>query len=144
MLKQSDLAHGEVLVSPHPQGGAYSFVLETQHHTLSADEPNDEGGDDLGPAPFEFLASALASCTAMTLRMYAKHKKIELPDFQVKIHVNRGKDAEGQSHLTLQRDIVFLEKIDDALRLKCEEIAAKCPVHRALLGKIDIVTKAVV
>jgi uncharacterized OsmC-like protein len=142
MIKQTDLSHGEVLVSPHPQGGAYSFVVETQHHTMSADEPNDEGGDDLGPAPFEFLASALASCTAMTLRMYAQHKKIELGQFQVKIHVTRGKDAEGKSHLTLQRDILFLEKVDETLRAKCEEIAGKCPVHRALMGKIDIVTKA--
>jgi putative redox protein len=43
-------------------------------HTITVDEPENEGGGDMGPSPQELLAAALASCTAVTMEMYAQRK----------------------------------------------------------------------
>ena len=50
---------------------AYRVDLRAGTHQLVADEPAAGGGGDHGPSPFELLLSALAACTATTLRMYA-------------------------------------------------------------------------
>src|SRR5215208_8054430 len=48
--------------------------VKMRTHQLTADEPIDDGGDDDGPSPQELLAASLASCTAITMEMYAKRK----------------------------------------------------------------------
>jgi putative redox protein len=53
--------------------GSYQFLT---------DKPESFGGHDTGPAPYDFLTASLASCTMITLRMYAQHKQINLGDFQ--------------------------------------------------------------
>lgn len=57
-------------------------ISHGQHHYLT-DKPESFGRQDAGPAPYDLLLGSLISCTMITLRMYAKHKNIELGDFQV-------------------------------------------------------------
>ncbi len=118
-------------------------ALSCGRHTLIADEPIEEGGQDLGPSPFELLASSLAACTAMTLRLYAAHKKISLGDFRVKVSVVRSCDPETKTAiLSLDRELHFEDKTEAELS-KYKEIAEKCPVHRALSGQIFIETHTI-
>src|SRR5690349_11655460 len=55
-------------------GANYQVNLRAGHHRLVADEHATLGGGDTGPNPFALLLSGLASCTAITLRMYAQRK----------------------------------------------------------------------
>lgn len=142
MFHQSQLEKGEVLVSPHMQGGPFSFTVETPHHTWVADEPHDQGGDDLGPAPYEFLAMSLATCTAMTLRYYAQYKGFELGSIQVKVNAEKRKNADtGEEELLLTRSILCADQCEEERLTKLNEIANKCPVHRSLQGDIVIETE---
>ena len=52
----------------------FTHDVKTGRHTLTADEPESQGGQDLGPSPQELLAAALASCTAVTMELYAERK----------------------------------------------------------------------
>ena len=52
--------------------------VEIRGHTLTADESVDHGGDDEGPSPQELLAASLASCSAITMQMYAERKGWEV------------------------------------------------------------------
>ncbi len=36
-------------------------LVVTRDHTFVADEPEDAGGDDMGPAPYELLLASLAT-----------------------------------------------------------------------------------
>lgn len=65
--------------------------VSTGRHRMLADEPASVGGTDTGPTPYEYLSVALGACTTMTLRMYAEHKKLELP--RVSVSVTHGKVA---------------------------------------------------
>ena len=114
---------------------------------MTADEPEDVGGSDFGPSPYQLLASALAACTAMTLRMYSNRKNLGVQE--IKVHVNHSKrhceDCETDSPDSridhFERLIEAKGSLTDEQRQRLLEIADKCPVHRTLKGEIDIQTR---
>src|SRR5919199_3781950 len=65
------------------QKHGFTHDVEVREHHVTADEPNDVGGHDEGPSPQELLAASLASCTAVTMEMYAKRKGWELDGIEV-------------------------------------------------------------
>lgn len=129
--------------------GTTKYVTEVKagiHHQI-ADEPIEDGGKDLGPNPYQFLLAGLGACTAMTLRMYADHKKLPLEE--VTVHLNHEneylKDAENTNKRTskldrLYRNIEIKGDLTDKQRQRLLEIANKCPVHRTLENNPIIVT----
>src|SRR5262245_22825626 len=64
-------------------GRAYAMEVQDERHSFLVDEGREEGGDDLGPTPYEMLLSALGGCTAITLLMYANRKGWAVEDVTV-------------------------------------------------------------
>ena len=62
---------------------AFTHRIDIRSHQVTADEPTEHGGDDEGPSPQEFLAASLASCTAITMEMYAKRKGWDIGQLEV-------------------------------------------------------------
>lgn len=128
--------------------GRFTQEITIGLHTLTADEPSTYGGNDLGPSPYDFLLTALGTCTSMTVRMYANLKKIPLENVIVKlshnkIHVEDCRDCETEKAFLDHIDIVVELKgnLSEEQRDKLLEIANKCPVHRTLTSKIIINTQ---
>ena len=115
----------------------FTATITVGPHTLTADEA-DDGGEDLGPAPFELLGSALAACTSMTLRGYALRKSWPLD--RVEVTIEQLKTPEQH---TFVRKLTLVGALDTEQRQRLLEIAGKCPVHKALTGKIEIQTTLV-
>jgi uncharacterized OsmC-like protein/pimeloyl-ACP methyl ester carboxylesterase len=141
---------GHVLVRETGHG-KYQNMVVVGRHRLVVDEPVSVGGLDSGPNPYDFLAIALGGCTAMTLRLYAEHKKMDLG--RIRVMVRHGKaptehhrdcdtaaDQQPGKVDRFERTIAIEGPIDEAQRLKLAEIAGKCPVHRTLEQKAIIVT----
>ena len=112
----------------------YAATLKVGPHTFTADEAED-GGEDKGPAPFELLGSALAACTSMTLRGYAQRKSWPLE--RVDVTVEQEKTPEAHK---LKRTVTLVGPLDAEQKQRLLEIANKCPVHKALVGKVEIST----
>lgn len=112
-------------------------VYVGQHHMVT-DEPVDLGGEDMGPAPFDFLAAGLGACTAITLRMYAQRKSWPLENAEVTVHIQKS----SESHKFI-RNIELFGDLTEEQKLRLIEIANKCPVHKALSGKIEIETNKI-
>lgn len=104
----------------------FATVMAARTHTLVADEPVDIGGRDLAPSPYEHLMGALASCTAITLRMYAERKGWPLEGVEIDVAMTGGKEA--SIALTVQ----VVGPLDEAQRQRLLEIADACPVSRML------------
>lgn len=114
----------------------YKTEITTSGKTIIADEPEDLGGSNLGPAPGEFLMISLASCTAITLRMYADRKQWPLKRIKVEV----GFEKAGNTTEFIRE--VFLEgDIDDTQRERLLQIANSCPVHKVLANPITINTR---
>lgn len=111
----------------------YKTTLETDEHTLISDEPLEAGGRNLGPAPGDLLRMSLASCTAITLRMYANRKNMEVKQIEVKV---RSEAVEGKTlfHMTIHVD----GNIDEAQRKRLLQIGKACPIHKTLTNPIEV------
>ena len=119
--------------SARREDGTLRHAVEMRGHTLVADEPKDEGGDDSGPSPQELLAASLASCTAITMEMYAKRKGWDMGE--VAVHVEY-EPAQRGSPTRFRLRIDFPKELPEDQRERLMQIGAKCPVHRALEGEV--------
>lgn len=132
----------------HEQDKKFTREIFTANHQLISDEPIEMNGADRGPTPYDLLLAALGSCTSMTLRMYANHKKLDLEDIKIELQHNRihAEDCDtcnDQEQLIDQitRTITLTGDLTEQQRTRLLEIADKCPVHKTLENQIHIVTK---
>jgi putative redox protein len=125
------------VVSQFGEGPLQQKLSTGDLHYLSDAEVS-KGGAGTGPSPHEYLAAALASCTSMTLKMYSERKAIHLKNAIVTVDIERHHDVE-----IFIRHIELLGDLDDQQRERLLEIAEKCPIHKALVGEIQIKTQLV-
>lgn len=136
----------QVVVRNEAERGLQTEIMANGHFIL-ADEPKDVGGTDLGGTPYDLLVSSLGACTAMTIRMYAKHKKWPLDE--VKVHLTREKrhseDAEDLGKHSkievIDRYVEITGDLTQEQRERILEIADKCPVHKTLTNGLTVHTK---
>jgi putative redox protein len=111
----------------------FRHIVKVRQHRLNCDEPIDAGGDDAAPSPQELLAASLASCTAVTIEMYAARKRWDLGHVEVECeYVPAERGCPTKFTLTLRLPAGLSD--EQVQRLKV--IATKCPVHRTLDGEV--------
>jgi putative redox protein len=111
----------------------FKHAIQVRDHQVLVDEPLESGGDDAGPDPQELLAASLASCTAITMEMYAARKGWDIGHVEVEVQYSpaeRGCPTRFDLVLRLP-DELPQEQVE-----RLQVIAAKCPVHRALDGEV--------
>ncbi len=121
--------------------------LRARGFTFTVDEPRSAGGTEAGPTPYDHVAAALASCTVLTLRMYADRKdwpveEIRSEVFHERVHADDCADCEhteGDIGL-LTRTLTLTGDLDEDQRTRLLQIADRCPVHRTLEGQIEVRT----
>jgi uncharacterized OsmC-like protein/alpha-beta hydrolase superfamily lysophospholipase len=127
--------------------GKFQQTIRAGRHTLTADEPVAQGGNDSGPNPYDLLLAGLGACTSMTLRLYADHKGLPLDRVSVALKHSRIHAADCETCETkegkvdrIDRVLTLTGNLDAEQRKRLLEIADKCPVHRTLTSEIDIRT----
>lgn len=124
----------------HNIAGALKTELQMEAFSFVADEPLLYGGQELGPTPADYLCMALASCQAITLRMYAKRKGWNLQVIDVKVDFIRATDASSGKN-TFNVEIQLDGTLDEVQRKRIEEIARACPIHRLMSNPIELNTR---
>ena len=121
-------------------GAAYTTLLNSGGHLFYADEPLDHGGSNKGPRPHDFLLAALASCTCITVRMYADRKGWKLDDVTTNVKMER-QVVSGVQQTKIVQELSFTGDLDDDQIARLLVISGKCPVHKTLSNSIAIENK---
>lgn len=120
----------------------YETHIWTASNVIVADEPVEAGGQGRGMNPFDLLKSALASCTVMTLRMYADRKGWPLEAVAAEV-VWQDEAAVGMMPVTRSQFTINLHltgPLSEEQRARLLELSERCPIHRLLTNPIDIQT----
>jgi len=117
--------------------GRYQQEVKIGQHQLLADEPESLGGDDAGPSPMEFVLTGLGACTAITLRMYAEKKGLDIASITVALEHRRSPEGKHQ----VERVVAVEGNLTDEQRARLLEIANRCPTHLALQQPLEVKTR---
>ncbi len=113
----------------------YETVISAGNNVIIADETTANGGKDSGFTPHELLGAALASCTSITLRMYADRKKMDLEEIRVEVSAEHS----SEPNTTILNLLIHLEgDITPVEKSRLLEIANLCPIHKVLEGTTKI------
>lgn len=126
------VARSTVKTDPVPWKGE---VMSGRHHLIT-DKPESFGGHDTGPAPYDFLTTSLASCTMITLRMYAQHKGMDFGEFSVEVNFFMNKEQLEW----IERRVTFKNPLSAELQEKVLNVCSKTPVTKTLLRSLEIKT----
>jgi putative redox protein len=126
-------------------GAGFDQEITAGRHRLAGDEPLTAGGTDTGPSPYDYLLTALGSCTSMTVGLYARRKAWPLEGVTVelrhsRIHAADCADCETREGFLdrIDLEIQFAGPLTAEQKARLMEIADKCPVHRTLTSEIVI------
>jgi len=138
--------HGWVTV--HGAASGFAQEVSVGRHRLLGDEPVGAGGTDTGPSPYDYLLTALGTCTSMTIAMVARRKAWPLEAVTVrlrhaKIHAADCADCETKTGMLdrIEREITLSGALTPEQRAQLMAIADRCPVHRTLTSEIRIETR---
>ncbi|HJS10939.1 OsmC family protein [Sphingopyxis sp.] len=124
------MAHGTARIGKDH----YRTAINVGGHDLIGDEGPGLGGQNLGPAPYDFLLAGLGACTAITLRMYADRKGWPLESVDVGLRL-LSKDG-----LRVDR-VLTIAGLDDEQKARLADIAERTPVTLTLKGGLPIDTR---
>lgn len=116
--------------------------VEVDGHHIVVDEPTEAGGGDAGPSPTRLLVASLASCTAITIGMYADRKGWDIGGLEVSASFAGTPPAGETARFVV--DVVLPAGISGEQAERIGVVAHKCPVHRILIGGADVETRTTI
>lgn len=126
--KEHRMSSKPVVLESTARMGDFQVLINAQGPSFYADEPADLGGKATGPTPYDLLSSALGACTAMTIRLYARKKRIPLQRVQTAVQHNRAEDGSESFKRTIHLDGTLTQEQIDTLIA----VADRCPVGKTL------------
>ncbi|MGA9650011.1 OsmC family protein [Pedobacter sp.] len=114
----------------------YACSVTNGAHEVIVDEPVELGGTHKGFAPKGLLMASLASCVAITLRMYVDRKGWAVD--KIEVEVNMG--IENAQNIFLE-EITCTGDLTEEQKQRLEDIATKCPVRKILTAGNEVRSK---
>jgi putative redox protein len=118
----------------------FRHSLNIDNHELFTDLPKSLGGDDSAPSPHDYFDAALASCKALTLKLYAQKKGIPLTGVTVEVTHDDSEEKKGKYVLNVK--LTLKGVLTDQQRDELHRIADRCPIHKLMTtAEVSIETK---
>lgn len=119
----------EVTVS---QAAGVRFNIQARSHTIVCDQPAENGGEDSGMTPPEFLLASLGSCAAFYAAEYLRTRNLALNGVQVSVTAEKlkGPARLGNFQVRVVSPVSLTEEQHEAML----RAVRHCLVHNTLLN----------
>src|SRR5205085_12261450 len=130
--KESTMTNSNDDGAPRPQAevagdldGGGTLSGRAGASVFSIGGPDGRGGTAVGANPYELLSASLAACTAMTIRLQARRRKIPLSHVEVAVSYHHGGDSGRDS---FERSIRLEGTLGHDALTQPMQAANMCPV----------------
>lgn len=109
--------------------GGVKFEAATRGISVISDQPVDNGGEDSGMTPPEFLLAALGTCAGYYAAQYLKTRSLSQEGLGVKVIAEK---AAGPARLGAFRVEVTVPELEERHLVGIERAVRLCTVHNTL------------
>jgi putative redox protein len=115
--------------------GGCKFKVISGGHEILCDQPRDNGGEDAGMSPPEFLLASLASCAGYYASQYLKTRGLSSEGLEVRVTAEKAKQPARLGAFLIEVNVPGLEERHQAAILRAVK---SCLVHNTLLERPSI------
>lgn len=115
--------------------GGSRFTVACRSHTITVDQPVDNGGEDMGMTPPEIMAGSMASCIGFYVARYCQQVKIDTTDLSVSCDWNVGGTPKHMQSFAIE---IHLPALPDNRRKAIEQVASSCLIHATLAQQPEV------
>ncbi len=126
-----------ILATQRAGDGLRVDITSSQHKWVGDEHASEDIQKPAGPDPFAQLLGSLASCMAITVRMYTDRKGWPLDEVRVEVSDDR-KPAQPLERAFAK--VTLVGDLDEEQRQRVFDISKRCPVHRTLAQSVSIQT----
>ncbi len=115
--------------------GGTKFEIDARGHRVLCDQPRDNGGEDAGMSPPEFLLASLAACAGYYAAQYLKTRELPMEPLGVRVTAEK---ALQPARLASFRIEVTAPELNDRHRDGLMRAVKTCLIHNTLLAAPSI------
>lgn len=111
--------------------GAVQFEIKARQHTISCDQPPENGGYDEGMTPPELLLASLGSCAGFYAAQYLRKHKLATEGTRVKVSAEKRRDPARLDDFRIAIETPV--ELGEQHRAGVEAAVHHCLIHNTLL-----------
>jgi len=111
--------------------GAVQFEIKARQHTISCDQPAENGGYDEGMTPPELLLASLGSCAGFYAAQYLRKYKLATEGTRVRVTADKVKDPARMDNFRIEIETPI--ELTEQHRAGVERAVHHCLIHNTLL-----------
>jgi putative redox protein len=118
----------------------YKMQLDDSRHQWNGDVPEEKGGADTGPSPFDMLCGAIAACKCFITKKYCETSGLPVEALEVTVDGNFVDPADPAT-FEMKAEIKIRGDIEDKDLKRLLRAAGACPVKKAVVATSDVETQ---
>ena len=113
------------------------FRIEVRDHWLLVDQPESDGGEDLGPTPTELFVAGLAACVGFFARRYFRRHQLSSKGLRVETEFEFSEDRPSRVS-SIEMRVILPPGFPEARLPALRAVVQHCTVHNSIENKPDI------
>lgn len=111
--------------------GAVQFEIKARQHTISCDQPAENGGYDEGMTPPELLLASLGSCAGFYAAQYLRKYNLATEGTRVRVTADKVKDPARVDNFVIEIETGI--ELNEQHRAGVERAVHHCLIHNTLM-----------